>query len=259
MVTIVGQIECTDSGRWPVQREFNRRMKIRFQQLGVDIAYPGLARLVTDDIPQGADATVRTARPNDGGGCVGDPAGASRRHRPRAGLLSQQPIVPDIVEIAAQVDVDYACLSLNNRATIKDLLTAENPRQVLSGRRVAQPESPDHHQPSRRLYRTSIVLALQPPAEAIAGARDAPSRSHSSSFDHRRRPERCELRSRWPSSDRPGRRAACLGLRRCRGDFAAASGVLGQDRNDHSGIFGALALWMVAAYAGTSVSSSPKP
>ena len=24
-------------------------MKIRFQQLGVDIAYPGLARLVTDD------------------------------------------------------------------------------------------------------------------------------------------------------------------------------------------------------------------
>ena len=40
MVTIVGQIECTDSGRWPVQREFNRRMKIRFQKLGVDIAYP---------------------------------------------------------------------------------------------------------------------------------------------------------------------------------------------------------------------------
>ena len=49
MVTIVGQIECTDSGRWPVQREFNRRMKNRFQQLGVDIAHPALARLVTDD------------------------------------------------------------------------------------------------------------------------------------------------------------------------------------------------------------------
>jgi small-conductance mechanosensitive channel len=38
-VTLVGQIECTDSGRWPVQREFNRRMKIRFQKLGVDIAH----------------------------------------------------------------------------------------------------------------------------------------------------------------------------------------------------------------------------
>ena len=39
-VTVVGQIECTDSGRWPVQREFNRRMKNRFQKLGVDIAHP---------------------------------------------------------------------------------------------------------------------------------------------------------------------------------------------------------------------------
>jgi small-conductance mechanosensitive channel len=37
-VTVVGQIECTDSGRWPVQREFNRRMKIQFQQLGLGIA-----------------------------------------------------------------------------------------------------------------------------------------------------------------------------------------------------------------------------
>jgi moderate conductance mechanosensitive channel len=36
-VTVVGQIECTDSGRWPVQREFNRRMKIQFQQLGLGI------------------------------------------------------------------------------------------------------------------------------------------------------------------------------------------------------------------------------
>ena len=36
--TIVGQIPCTDSGRWPVQREFNRRMKIRFQQEGIEIA-----------------------------------------------------------------------------------------------------------------------------------------------------------------------------------------------------------------------------
>jgi small-conductance mechanosensitive channel len=48
-VTIVGQIECTDSGRWPVQREFNRRMKIRFQKLGVDIAYPTQARFVLDE------------------------------------------------------------------------------------------------------------------------------------------------------------------------------------------------------------------
>lgn len=38
MVTLVGQIECTDAGRWPVQREFYRRMKLRFQQEQIKIA-----------------------------------------------------------------------------------------------------------------------------------------------------------------------------------------------------------------------------
>src|SRR5258707_5120786 len=40
MVTILGQIECTDAGRWSVQREFNRRMKKRFQELGIRIFNP---------------------------------------------------------------------------------------------------------------------------------------------------------------------------------------------------------------------------
>ena len=39
-VTVVGQVVCTDSGRWPVQREFNRRMKRRFQELGIRIFNP---------------------------------------------------------------------------------------------------------------------------------------------------------------------------------------------------------------------------
>lgn len=38
--TVVGQIACTDAGRWAVQREFNRRMKQRFQELGIRIAQP---------------------------------------------------------------------------------------------------------------------------------------------------------------------------------------------------------------------------
>jgi len=38
MVSIVGQIRCTDYGRWPVQREFNRRMKQRFQEAGIEMA-----------------------------------------------------------------------------------------------------------------------------------------------------------------------------------------------------------------------------
>jgi small-conductance mechanosensitive channel len=39
-VTIAGQIVCTDTGRWAVQREFNRRMKQRFQTLGIEIYNP---------------------------------------------------------------------------------------------------------------------------------------------------------------------------------------------------------------------------
>jgi small-conductance mechanosensitive channel len=46
MTSIVGQIQCTDSGRWPVQREFNRRMKLRFQELGIEIARPTQTILV---------------------------------------------------------------------------------------------------------------------------------------------------------------------------------------------------------------------
>ena len=38
--TVAGQVVCTDSGRWPVQREFNRRMKRRFQELGIRIFNP---------------------------------------------------------------------------------------------------------------------------------------------------------------------------------------------------------------------------
>jgi small-conductance mechanosensitive channel len=46
MVTIAGQIQCTDSGRWPVQREFYRRMKKRFQETGIQIARPPSATVV---------------------------------------------------------------------------------------------------------------------------------------------------------------------------------------------------------------------
>jgi small-conductance mechanosensitive channel len=37
-VTLAGQIACTDSGRWPVQREFNRRLQKRFQELGIELS-----------------------------------------------------------------------------------------------------------------------------------------------------------------------------------------------------------------------------
>ena len=34
-VTLSGTIPCTDAGRWPVQREFNRRLQKRFKELGI--------------------------------------------------------------------------------------------------------------------------------------------------------------------------------------------------------------------------------
>jgi small-conductance mechanosensitive channel len=63
MASIVGQIRCTDSGRWPVQREFNRRMKRRFQECGIEIALagqtilmqlPGLPDAAPDSMPRRA-------------------------------------------------------------------------------------------------------------------------------------------------------------------------------------------------------------
>jgi small-conductance mechanosensitive channel len=55
MATIVGQIRCTDSGRWPVQREFNRRMKRRFQECGIEIASAGQTILMHIPAPAPAD------------------------------------------------------------------------------------------------------------------------------------------------------------------------------------------------------------
>jgi moderate conductance mechanosensitive channel len=61
MTTIVGQIQCTDSGRWPVQREFYRRMKKRFHELNIEIARPQTmlvlqSPLERKDEPRGAEA-----------------------------------------------------------------------------------------------------------------------------------------------------------------------------------------------------------
>jgi small-conductance mechanosensitive channel len=56
MASIVGQIRCSDSGRWPVQREFNRRMKRRFQECGVEIAAGAQTILV--QIPAPADVAA---------------------------------------------------------------------------------------------------------------------------------------------------------------------------------------------------------
>jgi small-conductance mechanosensitive channel len=59
VVTIVGQIVCTDSGRWAVQREFNRRMNIRFKEAGIHIATP--VTTVYNHVAQQSDKPMRVA------------------------------------------------------------------------------------------------------------------------------------------------------------------------------------------------------
>jgi len=40
MVTLLGQLQCRDSKRWPIQREFNRRIAETFRERGIVIANP---------------------------------------------------------------------------------------------------------------------------------------------------------------------------------------------------------------------------
>jgi moderate conductance mechanosensitive channel len=63
MASIVGQIRCTDSGRWPVQREFNRRMKRRFQERRIEIASAGQTILMQIPVPAdvASDSTPQRA------------------------------------------------------------------------------------------------------------------------------------------------------------------------------------------------------
>ena len=56
MASIVGQIRCSDSGRWPVQREFNRRLKRRFQECGIEIA--AASQTILMQVPAPADVAA---------------------------------------------------------------------------------------------------------------------------------------------------------------------------------------------------------
>ncbi|WP_395062384.1 mechanosensitive ion channel family protein [Paraburkholderia silvatlantica] len=52
-VTLVGQIQCKDSARWGVQREFNKRVLLRFTERGIELANPQRNFLV--DMARGDD------------------------------------------------------------------------------------------------------------------------------------------------------------------------------------------------------------
>jgi small-conductance mechanosensitive channel len=46
-ITLAGQIQCRDTARWPVQREFNRRIFETFSAKGIEIANPQRSMLIS--------------------------------------------------------------------------------------------------------------------------------------------------------------------------------------------------------------------
>ncbi|CAB3794259.1 mechanosensitive ion channel domain-containing protein [Pararobbsia alpina] len=66
-VTLAGQIQCRDSMRWPVQREFNRRILARFTAEGIEIANPLRNVMISGQQPPDAAQTEgSTARSTSG-------------------------------------------------------------------------------------------------------------------------------------------------------------------------------------------------
>jgi small-conductance mechanosensitive channel len=69
-ITMSGQIQCRDSGRWGVQREFNRRVADLFQARGIQIANPQRTVVVREGAPtddaKADDAKAEDARPDAG-------------------------------------------------------------------------------------------------------------------------------------------------------------------------------------------------
>ena len=56
MVTLLGQLQCRDTARWPIQREFNRRIAETFRERGIVIANPLRNVLVpSDEAKRGPD------------------------------------------------------------------------------------------------------------------------------------------------------------------------------------------------------------
>ncbi|HTH60801.1 MAG TPA: mechanosensitive ion channel domain-containing protein [Paraburkholderia sp.] len=60
-VTLVGQIQCTDSTRWSVQREFNRRVLDRFAERGIELANPQRNFVIGVPGSDGAASAASTA------------------------------------------------------------------------------------------------------------------------------------------------------------------------------------------------------
>ncbi|MGF6965057.1 small-conductance mechanosensitive channel [Paraburkholderia sp. WC7.3g] len=81
-ITLAGQMQCRDTSRWGVQREFNRRILERFSELGIEIANPQRHLLTWDPASK---ARVDTAMPRARHGDHPDGDAARDDHAPHKG------------------------------------------------------------------------------------------------------------------------------------------------------------------------------
>jgi moderate conductance mechanosensitive channel len=83
MVTLLGQLQCRDTARWPIQREYNRRIAETFRERGIVIANPLRNVLVPNDQAKpGEDAEpAEDAKPTEDAKPAGDakPSGDEQR------------------------------------------------------------------------------------------------------------------------------------------------------------------------------------
>jgi small-conductance mechanosensitive channel len=81
-ITLAGQMQCRDTSRWGVQREFNRRILDRFSALGIEMANPQRHLLTWDPA---SEAKVDTAVPPTGQGGLSDGDTERDGHAPHKG------------------------------------------------------------------------------------------------------------------------------------------------------------------------------
>ncbi|MFM0037033.1 mechanosensitive ion channel family protein [Paraburkholderia strydomiana] len=94
-VTLAGQMQCRDTARWGVQREFNRRIVERFRERGIEIANPQRNLLTWD--AQSVAAKVEgggSSGPTLKDGPVDDAASSAATRKGDAPVEDQIPVDP---------------------------------------------------------------------------------------------------------------------------------------------------------------------
>ncbi|MFT4070277.1 mechanosensitive ion channel domain-containing protein, partial [Paraburkholderia sp.] len=97
-ITLAGQIQCRDTARWGVQREFNRRIVERFSERGIEIANPQRHLLTWDPQSNPVKTDSGAARERDDGQPPGGAAAnpdSDPDHRGDAPVEDQIPVDPN--------------------------------------------------------------------------------------------------------------------------------------------------------------------